>query len=345
MGKRFLLLTTIVALVVSCGGETTQQFAGAAAPVRVGTLRVAREPLTVAITAVGTIEPENQITVAAQEDGLVTALLAREGDQVERGEVLVELDDRELSAQLAEAQARLVEAEAQWGRAESLRRDGLVTEAEADSARASLDVAKARVDALRTRVSFTRIVAPQDGVVTVRHVELGDVVGARSPVLELASGRLVLRVPVSELEVVRLEVGDRAKVTVDALPETPVLASILRIFPAADKASRQVTVELVLDDPPDELRPGFLARADLVVRRLEDALMIPEPAIQRGSEINTFVWVIENGAARARPIQVGVRQGGRAQVEAGLQEGDEVVVEGAALLRDGEAVLRAGDES
>jgi len=301
--------------------------------------------LTVTITAVGTVEPENSIVVAAQEEGLVTALRAREGDVVERGEVLVELDDRELAAQLAEAEARLVEARAQWGRAARLQADGLVTEAEADSARAAFDVAQARVAALQTRISFTRILAPRDGVVTVRHVELGDVVGARSPVLELASGRLVLRVPVSELDVVRLSTGDRAAVTVDALPQTPIAAFIQRIFPAADRTSRQVTVELVLEAPPAALRPGFLARAELVVRQVENALMVPEPAVQRGSEVDTYVWVADGDVARLRPVTVGIRQHGRAQIASGLDAGDEVVVEGAALLRDGGRIVRVGEGS
>jgi RND family efflux transporter MFP subunit len=169
-------------------------------------------------------------------------------------------------------------------------------------------------------------------------VELGDSVAARAPIVELAAGRTVLRVPVSELEVVKLGVGHRARVLVDALPDEPLSARINRIFPAADPATRQVTVELAIEAPPPRLRPGFLARAELVVERVPAALMVPEPAVQRGSEVETFVWVVDGEAARVRPVQVGLRQGGEARVLDGLGAGDRVVVEGMAALRDGARV-------
>jgi RND family efflux transporter MFP subunit len=303
--------------------------------VRVKVAVVQPEGLEVRAVAVGTVEPEHRVLVAAQEEGVVTELLVREGDRVEKGQLLARLDDRELAAQLAEAEARLVEAEGQWGRAQNLVKEGLITAAEADAARASYLVAQARVQALRTRLSFTRIVAPVSGLVIARHVELGSLVAPRSPVVELAAGRLVLRVPVSELDVVKLKVGDVARVVVDALGDVPVGARIQRVFPAADPASRQVTVELVLEDPPQGLRPGFLARAELILERIPNALLLPENVVLRGSEFPSFVYVVENGVARVRPLQVGLRQGGRALITQGLAAGDKVVVEGASLLRDG----------
>jgi membrane fusion protein (multidrug efflux system) len=321
----------------SCGGRRGGRTEESRV-VDVRTLEVAPQPLVVSTTAVGTIEPENRVVVASQEEGLVTALHVREGDRVEKGEILAQLDDRELSAQLDEERARLVEADGQWNRANKLAQDGLVTAADADAARASYQVEQARVAALRTRLSFTRIVAPVDGVVTVRHVELGDLVGARAPVVELASGRQVLRVPVSELDVVKLKPGDTAAVTVDALPGRELPARINRIFPAADRTSRQVTVELVLEETPEELRPGFLARAELVTERVPAAILLPEPAVLRGSDYPAFVYVVEGGVARVREVKVGLRQNGRARILEGLAPGDRVVVEGTSFLRDGAPV-------
>ena len=156
--------------------------------------------------------------------------------------------------------------------------------------------------------------------------------------VELASGRTVLRVPVSELEVVKLAVGHRARIRVDALPDVAVEARIGRIFPAADPATRQVTVELVIEDPPARLRPGFLARAELVVERVPAALMVPEPAVLRGSEVATYVWVVEEGVAKVRAVEVGLRQGGEARITSGLRAGERVVVEGVAALREGSRV-------
>lgn len=336
--RRVVLALAMVALAGSCGNSASSPAGPARRPVEVKVIRVAAQPLVVTTTAVGTIEPENRVVVAAQEEGLVTELRVREGDRVQRGDVLAQLDDRQLSAQLAEAQARLVEAEGQWRRARTLVQEGLITEADGDAARAAYEVARARVEALRTRLSFTRITAPVDGVVTVRHVELGDLVGSRAPVVELAAGRRVLRVPVSELDVVKLKPGDACTVTVDALSQRSFAARIGRIFPAADRTSRQVTVEVVLEDVAPEIRPGFLARAELVVERLETAIVVPEPVVLRGSEYPTFVYVVEGDTARVRPVSLGLRRSGKAHVVSGLYADERVVVEGASLLRDGSIV-------
>ncbi len=336
--NRSLPLLAVAMLGAGCGASPPSPGGPPARPVVVRVINVTPRPLTVTTTAVGTIEPENRVVVAAQEEGLVTALLVREGDQVQRGDVLAQLDDRQLGAQLAEARARLVEAEGQWRRARTLTQEGLITEADGDAARAAYEVAQARVEALRTRLSFTRITAPVDGVVTVRHVELGDLVGSRAPVVELAAGRRVLRVPVSELDVVKLRPGDNCTVTVDALAQRAFGARIGRIFPAADRTSRQVTVEVVLEEAAPEIRPGFLARAELVVERLPAAIIVPETVVLRGSQYPTFVYVVEGETARVRPIQVGLRRDGLAQILAGLAPGERVVVEGASLLRDGTAV-------
>ena len=341
----WIIIIASTGLLTGCGAGTASQPSPAERVAAVRTVTAAPRPLEVTITAVGTVEPENHVVVASQVEGLVTALRVREGDRVAAGEVVAELDDRELVAELAEAQARLVEAESQWRRAETLVAEGLITEAATDSARAAHEVSKARVSALRTRLSFTRIHAPVAGVVTVRHVELGDLVAARTPVVELAAGRRVLRVPVSELDVVKLSPGDPVRVAVDALPGAELAAHVARIFPAADPQSRLVTVEVVLEEVPAALRPGFLARAEMVVERVPGALMLPEPAILRGSEVDSFVYVVEEGVARVREVQVGVRQDGLAHVVSGLRAGERVVVEGGALLRDGSAVAATAVES
>ena len=159
---------------------------------------------------------------------------------------------------------------------------------------------------------------------------------------ELAAGPgLLLRVPVSELEVVHLRPGDSATVRVDALPDVSLSARIARIFPSAEGATRQVTVELSLAEPPAAVRPGFLARARMVLERRKGALLVPEAAMQRGSEVPHFVWVLDGDTARVRPVEPGERVDGRVVIRSGLAAGEEVVVEGLVRLRDGGPVRRA----
>jgi RND family efflux transporter MFP subunit len=207
-------------------------------------------------------------------------------------------------------------------------------------------MAEARAELLRTRASFTRITAPVAGVVLARRVEVGNLASARTPLVELASGPgLLLRAPVSELEVVHLKPGDAATVKVDALPDVSLAAKIARVFPAAEGTTRQVTVELALPDPPVAVRPGFLARARLVLEKRRGVLLVPEPALQRGSETPHFVWLLEGDTARVRAVEPGERVDGRVVVRKGLAAGDEVVVEGLVRLRDGGPARRAAPEA
>lgn len=335
-----IFLATV--LVGACGGQPPTAPVNAA-PVAVRTITVVPEAVNLTTTVVGTLEPEARVVVAAQEEGLITAVKVREGDRVHAGQVVVELDDRRIQAELAEAEARREDAQAQWRRAQALVEGGLISEAEADAIRSGFQMAAARVDVLRTRVSFTRITAPVDGVVTARHVEVGNLAAPRSPLLEMAAGSgLLLRLPVSELDVVKLAPGDRVEVRVDALGETALSGRIARIYPAADTTSRQVTVEVALPQAPAAVRPGFLARASLVLERRERAILVPEVAVVRGAEVPFFVWVVKGDQVEVRPVKVAARLSGRALVEAGLEAGDEVVVEGLGRVRPGATIQRMG---
>ena len=343
MTRRPLLLPAIAAVFLQSGcGPDAGASAPASPPPQVRTIRLVPEDVVLATTVVGTLEPAARVVVAAQEEGVVTAVAVREGDRVAAGDLVVQLDDRRIRAELAEAQARLLDARAQARRAKALEGDGLISPSEADTIRASEAMAEARAELLDTRASFARITAPVDGVVLARRVEVGNLASARTPLVELAAGSgLLLRVPVSELEVVHLRPGDEATVRVDALPDVSLAARIARIFPSAEGATRQVTVELSLAEPPAAVRPGFLARARMVLERRKGALLVPEAAMQRGSEVPHFVWVLDGDTARVRPVEPGERVDGRVVIRSGLAAGEEVVVEGLVRLRDGGPVRRA----
>lgn len=347
MTRRFLLLPALAAAILQPGcGPGADAKAPAAPPPQVRTIRLAPEDVVLSTTVVGTLEPAARVVVAAQEEGVVTAVAVREGDRVAAGDLVVQLDDRRIRAELAEAEARLLDAKAQARRAKALEADGLISPSEAETIRASEAMAEARAELLRTRASFTRITAPVSGVVLARRVEVGNLASARTPLVELAAGAgLLLRVPVSELEVVHLRPGDAASVRVDALPDASLTARIARIFPAAEGTTRQVTVELSLEAPPAAVRPGFLARARLVLETRKGVLLVPEPALQRGSETPHFVWVLDGDTARVRPVEPGERVDGRVVVRKGLAAGDEVVVEGLVRLRDGGPARRAAPEA
>jgi len=298
-------------------------------PVVVGTIR--RE-----VTVSGIVEPIRTVGVNAQVGGAVLSVNVEEGSEVRPGMVLARLDDREIAAQVASAEANFRVAEANFQRAERLRERQVITSAEYDRDRAAYEAARAQLEQLRTRLEYATVRAPVAGVVTQKLVEAGDIVATQTRLFEIAEvSTMVVRVRVSELDVVHLKVGDAATVALDAFPGQPLRGRIRRIYPAADPATRLVPVEVAIEGADASIaRPGFLARVTLTLEQRDNVTLVPATAIV-GSAGSEAVFMVENGKAVRRNIRVGLISEGRVEVLAGLQPGDTVVVAGGNVLREG----------
>ncbi len=291
----YLLAAGILLAVVACGGGSAQNATPSGGggrggrggrgdpsdrPIPVEVQLVARGEVARTSTIAGILQPIRIVAVNAQLGGIVLAVKVEEGARVERGQSLAELDARELEAQVRGAESSLALAESNFRRSEQLRKQQIITQTEYDRDEAALAAARASLDQLRTRLGYARVVAPTTGVVTEKRVEAGDAVSTQTRLITIADvSTLVTRVQVSELEVRSLRAGDRVQVTVDALAGEGVSASIRRIFPSADSATRLVPVEIALTGPVVErLRPGYTVRAVFLLDRRTDALLIPSRA-------------------------------------------------------------------
>jgi len=298
-------------------------------PVVLGTIR--RE-----VTVSGVVEPIRTVGVNAQVGGAVLSVNVEEGSEVQPGMVLARLDDREIAAQVASAEANFRVAEANFQRAERLRERQVITSAEYDRDRAAYEAARAQLEQLRTRLEYATVRAPVAGVVTQKLVEAGDIVATQTRLFEIAEvSTMVVRVRVSELDVVHLKVGDAVTVALDAFPGQPLRGRIRRIYPAADPATRLVPVEVAIEGADASVaRPGFLARVTLTLEQRDGVTLVPATAVV-GSAGSEAVFMVENGKAVRRNIRVGLISEGRVEVLAGLQPGDTVVVAGGNVLREG----------
>jgi RND family efflux transporter MFP subunit len=288
----------------------------------------------------GPVEPIRSVPVHALAAGTIERVLVEEGTRVRPGQLLAQLDDREVLAQQARAQAVLERAEAEFHRAEQLRARELNSMAELDAARAAFATSKADAQLWRARLDFTRVTAPIAGVVIAKHVERGGAVSANDPMFEIADdATLVVRVRVSERDVVNLAPGGAVEVELDAYPDRRVPARIRRIFPSADAQSRLVPVEIALARAPAgmAIRPGYLARVELSVERRRGVVAIPAAAVVV-SEGRPFVYVIEADTLVRRPVETGLTASGWVEITRGLASGEKVVSSGHMNLRPGAAV-------
>jgi membrane fusion protein (multidrug efflux system) len=287
----------------------------------------------------GALEPIRTVGVNAQLAGALTAVRAEEGSVVASGQVLAEVDAREIAAQVRSAQAALAFAQSTAERSEQLFRDRVMTAAEHERDQAALAAAQASHDQLRTRLGFASVRAPISGVVTEKRVEAGDVVQNQARLFTIADlSTLVARVLVSELDVSGIRPGDVAEVSVDALGGSRFQARVRRVFPAADTTNRMVPVEVALTGSAATLlKPGYLARVTFKLGERSNILLAPAAALV-GTPQHRAVFVVKGDKAERRAVRVGSASGTSVEVLEGLAVGDTVVVAGTDQVRDGGAI-------
>lgn len=346
-------MAVLAACSGSAGAPSARAGAGRAVVVRVGPVQ--RQDVTYDIKALGSLEAEELVQVTAEVEGAVSEVRFHEGDRVGTGTVLTRIDpDRyRLEFQRAEANYRRAAAEADRARSDLERREALAQEKlvapeELQRARTELDRLAAEAASLRAAREIARqnvrrseVRAPRAGAINTRTVETGQFVRTGTVLATLVdTSRLRLRFKVSEAESLRARTGQQLAFRVSALGERHFTATVYHVGSVADPATRQVEV-LAWVRNPGALKPGFFAEVALASETRQAAVVVPEAAVQ-ASERGFVVYAVEEGKARSRPVQVGLRTGtGLVEIVSGLGGGETVVVEGSDRLADGVPVQPA----
>ena len=335
---RLFSVISLSALVVACGDPA--EGADSGGPNRplpaVEVARVERGAVGRTVTVTGAVVPLRQVGVNAQLSGVLTQVNVEEGDRVSQGQVLARIDDRELAAQVRASEAQVALAQSTFDRSEALREAQVVTDAEYERDRANLAAARAQLDQLQTRLGFTAIAAPISGVITERRLLAGDVVGPQTRLFTIADlATLIVRLPISELDVGGMREGETVELRMDALPTQTFTGRIRRVFPTADTTNRLVPVEVVLQgEGARRARPGYLARVTFSLDERGDALLVHANAVV-GTAGAEAVFVVEEGQAVRRPVVTGMRQVDQVEILSGVVEGESVIVRGHSSLGDG----------
>ena len=324
----------------AAGGNQGTRQGGTARALPVAASPVVRRDLARSVVVAGAVEPVRLIGVNSQTSGTVMTVNAEEGDRVVTGQLLAELDGREAEAQLARAQALLKSATNKFARDSQLHASTIITDAEYEASRTAVTVARSDAQLWETRRAFTRITAPSAGIVVSKQIEAGSAVSPNQRMFDLADvSLLVVRVQLSELDVVHVTRGADVHVRLDAYPDARLEGHVRRVFPSADPASRLVPVEVALGRRPAgvEARPGFLARVEFALDRRTQALAVPASAVGV-TNAGTFVYVVEEDTLAQKPVTLGVTVEGWVEVTDGVHEGERVVISGHTNLRPGARV-------
>jgi multidrug efflux system membrane fusion protein len=347
-----LLVFPLVAAALgsACGGGNDPAAGRPQRPaLRVRVAPVAVQDVVYEIKSLGQIEAQDMVQVTAQVEGVATDVRFREGDRVGPGTVLLRIDPDRYRLEAQSAQATLEQSRAEQDRAgadlrrrEALAQNDLLSVEElnrsrSDSTRltASVEVTQAALGIAQQNLARSEVRPQVSGVIDTRTVDTGQFVKMGTVLATIVdSTHLRLRFRVSEAESLRATVGGSVTFRVGPLGPRDFTARIYHVGRIADSTTRQVEV-LGWVDNPGELKPGFFAEVTLAGERREHALVVPESAIQ-ASEQGFVTYVVEGGAARLRPIQLGLRTGtGIVEILSGLKPGETVVTEGSDRLADG----------
>jgi RND family efflux transporter MFP subunit len=361
-------LTTLVAASAGLTACSGSREVAAAAPETVRGLTVlqvrqASEPDV--LQATGTVRSWRTAAIAAQVMANVTAVNVREGDSVKRGQLLATLDDSQLRASTERSQAALQAAEHEiaataseqtlaktsFDRMQYLYDKGTISAQEYDNAKARMQTTKARnelaqssrnqaaaaLDQDRILLSYTRLVAPFDGVVTERHVDPGALASPGLPLLTVeAAGQYRLEATVDESDLRFVHLNDLVPVSVDAVNGGVLNGKVAQIIPAADAASRSFTVKIDLPQNP-QLRSGLFGRAGFV-RGQKQMIVVPRSAVLDRGQLQSVYVVGENNIATLRYVTLGSPMQDRVEILSGLSDGDKVIADPASRELGGKRI-------
>jgi membrane fusion protein, multidrug efflux system len=334
-----LLAFLVVAFLSGCGRSesSTQpegiQNQGRSVPVSV--VPVTPSPMQDILVLPGETEAWQDVVVGSEMGGRVEWVGPKEGAFVKQGDLMARIDVAALKAALDRAEAALRLADDLYKRRVKLFERNIINQEELDKVLAERDLAGASFRQARVEYDrgFTR--APISGLVNHLFVKEGEFVDRGKPLAELVNvDQVVVNVNVPELDVRFLKKGQKTMVRIDALPDYEVIGTIDFVAYKADPATLTFLTKVLIPNPGHNIRPGMIARVAFLRRLIPDALSAPLFAlIDKGGE--RLLFVEEDGVAHARTVSIGVIEGDRVQITAGLELGDRLIVTGQRDVEEG----------
>lgn len=324
--------------------ESTQNAAADAkrqTPVKV--CKVFTQPLSDVLLLPGTVEAYDDIDLAAKMPGTIEWIGPREGDKVEKGEKILQIDVAAAQARLTQAKVAVELAQLKFARQQQLYDQKVAPVDQLDDARSALKNAEAALEAAQVAVNNGSLHSPISGTVDRLYVDAGEHLGDGQTVMKIVDierVKVVLNVP--EKDILYFARGQSVSLEFSNGHRHTFTGTIDSVALTAERLARTYPVKVAVDNAEKRLRPGMIVRASLTRRSLDKAIAVPFFLII-DREKNRVVYVVEDGVARERVVETGIIQGGQVEIASGLKEGDLLVVVGHRNLFDGEPVAIAGD--
>ncbi len=335
--RAFLVLLGIV-LGLALGAGWYFNF-GPSRTVTVETVKPTRAMVVEAVYATGTVEPTIMMPIAPRLSGRLVELLADEGHNVTKGQVLARLEDDDLKKSLDELRAREEYALKDFERKSALAKSGYEKKGSVDLAKSELDAIRAGISRTEVEAGYMQLMAPADGKIIRRDGEVGQMLTLNEPVFWMSCcAPLRISAEVDEEDISRVIPGQKVLIRADAFPGRTFDGAVQAITPKGDPVSRSYRVRITLgDDIPFHI--GMTAESNIVISEKENALMIPSSALDQKK-----VWVVVDGKLQSKAVETGIRGADKVEILSGLTEADDVISKPEKEFTDGQSVRLRGEK-
>ena len=335
--KRLLFSTFVAAIPFFSGchkAAEQNQTESPSVAIRVDT--VERKSRAATEDVVGTVRPKLSAVIEAKVSGRIEQMLVVPGQRVKAGEKLAQLDAHEIQSRLDQATAARQQAESDLKRFTALLEQKILSQSEFDNAQSKFRIAVAAEAEAKTMLDYTLIVAPFDGVITRKLADVGDLAAPGKPLLQMENpDTLRLEAEVPEALIGNVKLGDKLSVRIAAVANE-IEGAVAEMSPTADPNSRTYLVKLDLLGATG-LRSGQFGRVSVPVGEAS-AIRVPAAAVILRGQME-LVFVVVSGHAQLRIVKTGNRVGEEVEVVSGLDSGEQVVIDGAAALTDGQPLI------
>jgi membrane fusion protein (multidrug efflux system) len=341
-----MVLVMISLVSVSCKKETRAEPERA---VNVQIATVEKKEIQPYLETTGTLRADEEVTVSSEVDGIVRQIKVNEGSPVNKGTLLIEineidymLDLKRSEAVIKQTEANLANAKAEYKRKDALYKEELITRQQFDDittklalAEAELDRAKATLASSKEKLARTKVYSPLNGAVKEKKISVGDYVRNGTPLLQLIKiNPLKLNFTISEKDAASIKIGQEVAFRVDSYAAKQFKGRVSLLYPNVEERTRTLQAEALVPNANHLLKPGFFARTLIYTSKPREVVLVPITALLYDNAI-IHIFVVEGDKARERVVKIGGKYGEFMEVVEGLTENEQVVVVGQNNLSEG----------
>lgn len=335
-----ILLITTIFFTSGCADEQAEAGGFSMPPMPVEVAKVTKQKVADKFETVGTIEAIEEITVVSEINASVVGLPFEEGNYIKKGELIAQLDDQQLEAEVIRAKALYTQSQSTYNRVKLIVDQNAGTPQDLDDALAALKVAEANLKLAEARLAKAHIVAPFDGSVGSRKVSVGAFLRTGDAITELANlNEIRVNFSAPERFLAQLKRGAEVAVFTPVYPGYEVKGKIIAIEPVLDSQTRSARIVARVPNPEQKFRPGMSANISVILSERPDALTIPNEAIFANGN-QSFVFIVnEDSTVKRAAVTTGLQLSNVVEIINGLEDGMQVIKAGHQKLFEGAKVM------